>query len=221
MANYYRRFIKGYSGILAPLSDLVRKEATWSWGAPQETAFNELKKRMTEAPILRIFDYDRPAILETDASDYALGATLLQEHDGKRCPVAYHSRKFTKPELNYDVHDKELLAIVEALHHWKVYLQGTDYAIPIYSDHLNLTYWKSTKVLNRRQVRWAETLAGFNFRIIHVKGTENGRADALSRRPDYAQNMPKVEQTMLVEKDGYLTYNQPSLATIEGMPHST
>ena len=92
----------------------------------------------------------------------------------------------TGPELNYDIHDKELLAIVEALREWRVYLEGAKYTIQIYTDHKNLLYWTSTKQLNRRQVRWAETLASYSVKINHVRGTENGRADALSRRPNYA-----------------------------------
>ena len=83
-------------------------------------------------------------------------------------------------ELNYNIHDKELLAIVEVLTTWRVYLEGTKDPVQIYTDHKNLLYWTTIKELNRRQVRWSEKLANYNFKIIHVRGTENGRADTLS-----------------------------------------
>ena len=110
--------------------------------------------RLTIAPILAIFDPEREAILETDASDYAVGVCLTQKgDDGKMRTVAFYSRKMTGPELNYDIYDKELLAVVEALREWRVYLEGTKYPVQIYTDHKNLLYWTSTKQLNRRQVR--------------------------------------------------------------------
>jgi hypothetical protein len=109
---------------------------------------------LATAPILAIFDPEKEAVLETDASDYAIGAYLTQKGvDGRERPVAYYSRKMTGPELNYDIHDKELLAIVEALREWRVYLEGPKYPVQIYTDHKNLLYWTTTKQLNRRQVR--------------------------------------------------------------------
>ena len=111
-------------------------------------------RRLTVALILAIFDPEHEAILETDASDYAIGACLTQKgNDDKMRTVAYYARKMTGPELNYDIHDKELLAIVEALREWRVYLEGAKYPVQIYTDHKNLLYWTSTKQLNRRQVR--------------------------------------------------------------------
>ena len=105
--------------------------------------------RLTIAPILAIFDPEYEAILETNTSDYAIGACLTQKgNDSKMQTVAYYARKITGPELNYDIHDKELLAIVEALRKWRVYLEGTKYPIQIYTDHKNLLYWTSTKQLN-------------------------------------------------------------------------
>ena len=110
--------------------------------------------RLTITPILAIFDLEREAILETDVSDYAVGVCLTQKgDDGKMRTVAFYFRKMTGPELNYDIHDKELLAVVEALREWRVYLEGTKYPVQIYIDHKNLLYWTSTKQLNRRQVR--------------------------------------------------------------------
>ena len=106
-------------------------------------------RRLTIVLILAIFDPEHEAILETDVSDYAIGACLTQKgNDDKMRIVAYYARKITGPELNYDIYDKELLAIVEALREWRVYLEGAKYLVQIYIDHKNLLYWTSTKQLN-------------------------------------------------------------------------
>ncbi|KFY06363.1 hypothetical protein V491_08680, partial [Pseudogymnoascus sp. VKM F-3775] len=131
----------------------------FEWTDKAEDAFQELKAKFTEAPILVTFDPMRKIVLETDASDFAIGACLSQPDDkGKHKPVAYYSRKMSPAELNYDIHDKELLAIVEAFRQWRVYLEGPAYTVQVWTDHKNLTSFTTTKVLNRRQVRWAETL---------------------------------------------------------------
>ena len=110
--------------------------------------------RLTIVPILTIFDPERETILETNASDYAIGACLTQKKDNSKIrTVTFYSRKITGPKLNYDIHDKELLTVVEALREWRVYLEGTKYPIQIYTDHKNLLYWTSTKQLNWRQIR--------------------------------------------------------------------
>ena len=97
--------------------------------------------RLTITPILVIFDPKRETILETDALDYAIGACLIQKgDDSKMWIIAFYSRKMTGPELNYDIHDKELLTVVEALREWRVYLEGTKYPVQIYTDHKNLLY---------------------------------------------------------------------------------
>jgi RNase H-like domain found in reverse transcriptase/Integrase zinc binding domain/Chromo (CHRromatin Organisation MOdifier) domain len=124
-------------------------------------------------------------------------------------PVAYYSRKMTEPELNYDIHDKELLAVVEAFREWRVYLEGTKYPVQVYTDHKNLLYWTTTKQLNRRQVRWSETLASYDFKINHVRGTENGRADALSRRPDYMTGDSLTPSSILQRSGDTLVYRKP------------
>jgi hypothetical protein len=101
--------------------------------------------------------------------------------DGKPRLIAFYSRKLIQVELNYDIHDKELLAIVVAFKVWRVYLEGAKHTIIVKTDHKNLTFFTTTKELIRRQARWAETLLQFDFKIVHCKGMENGQADALSR----------------------------------------
>ena len=120
-------------------------------------------------------DPERPFEVETDASDYALGGQLGQRDDERRLhPVAFFSKKLNGPELNYQINDKELMAIIEAFKKWKHYLSGTNHQVKVYTDHKNLTYFTTTKELNKRQTRWSEFLSEFNFRIIYRKGKENG-----------------------------------------------
>lgn len=152
LANYNRKFIKDYSRIAKPLTELTKKDTPFIWNQKRQEAFNKLKDMCATAPTLRIFDPKLPIQIETDASDMAIGACLTQENLGQRHPLAYYSRKMTPAELNYDIHDKELLAIVSALEHWRVYAEGVPGLI-ILSDHKNLTHFTTTKKLMRRQVR--------------------------------------------------------------------
>ena len=165
-ANFYRRFIANYSDIVIPLTRLTRKNTPWLFSDSAREAFNNLKKAFTTAPVLTHWIPDRPIIVETDASDYALGAILsIRTSDDEIHPVAFHSRTFTPPELNYDTHDKELLAIYEAFKVWRHYLEGSATPIDVVTDHKNLEYFSTTKVLTRRQVRWSEYLSQFNLVI--------------------------------------------------------
>jgi len=123
-------------------------------------------------------------VIETDASDFALGC-ILSQYLGKRLhPVAFHSRKLNDAEGKYEIHDKELLAILEALREWKHYLLGADEPVTVYTDHQNLQYFLTTKVWNPRLIRWAQWLANYNFKIVHPPGIRGGKPEALSRRPE-------------------------------------
>jgi hypothetical protein len=127
-----------------------------------------------------------------------------QERDGKWHLIAYYSRKFTSAEENYDVHDKELLAIVVALEYWRIYAESCSDLV-IFLDYKNLVNFTTTKVLNRRQVRWSETLGNYKFKIVYTLGKDNGRADALSRRLDIVGTKKITELTILkVQEDGSL-----------------
>ncbi|KAH7563016.1 reverse transcriptase [Bipolaris maydis] len=214
-ANYYRKFIRDYSKITTPLTEITKKEIGFKWEQEHQEAFDRIKQIFLEAPVLEMYSPQRPTRVETDASDYALGAVLSQQcPDKKWRPVFYHSRKFSGAELNYDVHDKELLGVVDAFEQWEVYLLGLPDTIEVFTDHQNLTSFMTTKKLNRRQVRWAETLAQFDFKITHRAGTLNGAADALSRRSDLREEGHKEPHDALLKTmpDGSLKYNQPELA---------
>ncbi|BAE56502.1 unnamed protein product [Aspergillus oryzae RIB40] len=216
LLNYYRKFIDRYAHRLAPLFDLLKKSKQWEWTNEHQSAFDKAKEAITTAPILAQHDPAKQTIIETDASDYAIGARMVQAGpDGKLRPIAFESRKLVQAELNYDIHDKELLAIVSAFKKWRVYLEGAQHQIIVKSDHKNLTYFTTTKELTRRQARWAETLSQYDFRIEHCKGSENGQADALSRRPDHEIKGKTIETAILKQhEDGSIGYNKQTLAAV-------
>jgi len=167
---------------MTPLSSLSRKEKVWEWGDKQQEAFETLKKAMITEPILQHFDSEQPITIETDASDYAIGAICLQpDEKGILHPIAYYPRKLKDPEHNYNIHDKELLAIVDALRKWDIYCKTTEPKIIILTDYKNLKYWKTKKDLNLWQARWGEQLANYDFTIRYRPGKLASKPDILSR----------------------------------------
>ena len=145
LANYYRRFISRFGHIASPLTDLTKKNETFRWTERAQEAFNRLKEAITSEPVLVMFDPTRPVELETDASDYALGAQLGQRDDqGKLHPVAFYSHKLIGAELNYPIYDKEFLAIVNAFKEFRHYLMGSLHQITVYTDHKNISHFATT-----------------------------------------------------------------------------
>lgn len=184
--NFYRRFIEGFSRAARPLHDLTRKDAEFEWTESCQEAFDTLKEKVTTAPVLRHFDPEHETMVETDASDYAMGAVLSQRGPGEEWrPVAYLSRGMTPAELNYPIHDKEFLAIYWSFSEWRHYLEGCNVLVQVLTDHRSLEYFLTTKQLNRRQARWAEFMADFHFRISYRPGAKSTKPDALSRRADH------------------------------------
>ena len=185
-ANFYRRFIKDYSKIILPINNSTSLEKyEWQSTLGIEHAQEQLVQAFTSAPVFGDFDPQEPAIVETDAYDFALGGILSQKNKGRLHPIAFHSRKFTEVEINYDTADKELLAIVDYFKRWRRYLKGATHQVQFNSDHQNLELFHTTKVFNRQQARWALELDGYDFKIFFRPGQQNGKADYLSRRPEY------------------------------------
>jgi len=181
-ANFYQRFIRDYSKITTPLSSLTRKDKLWEWGDRQQEAFETLKGAMMTEPILQHFDPEQPVTIETDTSDCAIGAICSQpDIKGILHPVAYYSRKLKDPECNYNIHDKELLAIVNALRKWDTYCKTMGPKIMILTDHKNLEYWETKKDLNLQQARSGERLANYDFVIKYRPGKLAGKPDILTR----------------------------------------
>jgi hypothetical protein len=166
----------------------LKGKQPFSWPKQADDAFKVLKKAFTSAPVLRHFDARFPIKIETDASGFAAGCILSQlfgkDVDARWHPVAFYSRKFIPAEVNYDVHDQELLAIVLAFRQWRHYLAYTQSTIVVKTDHNNLKYFMTKRKLNGRQARWAEELAVFDFVLEYRVGKTNP-ADGPSRRPDY------------------------------------
>jgi len=186
LANFYRRFVKNFSLLARPLTELTRKNIEFGWKEEQEEAFKKLKEAFCSAPVLIIADPKKPFVVETDASNFAIGAVLSQhDEEGRLHPCAFMSKGLKNAETRYDIYDKELLAIIMALKEWRCHLQGAEFPFKIYCDHRNLKFPKSPEVLSDRQIRWLEFLSKFNYEIIYRKGVSNKKADILSRRPDY------------------------------------
>ena len=146
-ANFYRLFIKDFSQICTPITETLKGHPRkFNWRPEQNKAFKELKKHFITAPLLCHFFPDRERIVETDASNFALGCVLSQFKDKRLHPVAFHSLKLGDAESNYEIHDKELLAIFDAFKEWPHYLVGTKDPITVYTDHQNLQNFPTTKV---------------------------------------------------------------------------
>jgi transposase InsO family protein len=180
-ANYYRMFIPNYSKIAGPLTALTGKGVPFSWGKLEEEAFTRLRDKFCRAPVLAQWDPTLPTFLETDCSGFALGGGLIQEKNGVRRPVGFYSQKLNKAEINYDIHDKEMLAVVSCLKFWAPELKACG-PFTIWTDHKNLEYFMVKRQLSERQIRWYETLAQFQFTLVYRPGVEAIVPDALSRR---------------------------------------
>jgi len=153
-ANFYKHFIFNYSDIVILLTHLTRKNTPWNFDDNCKIAFNTLKQAFTSTPILTYWVPDAQLVVKTDVSDYALAAILsIMTKDNEIYPIAFHSQMFSAPELNYNVHDKELLAIFEAFKIWRHYLEGSASPIDVVMDHKNLEYFLTTKILTRQQAR--------------------------------------------------------------------
>ncbi|KAG0160400.1 hypothetical protein PDIDSM_7929 [Penicillium digitatum] len=184
--NFYRRFIQGYSAISKPLHRLSRQDIPFEWSENCERAFQTLKNKLVSAPILRHYDPVRQTRVETDASDGVMGAVLSQYYEQEDFwhPVAFYSKTMQPAELNYEVRDKELLAIVRALQEWRPELEGLSQKdrFEILTDHQSLEYFMTTRQMNQRQARWNEFLSQFRFVIKYRPGKKNIIADVLSRK---------------------------------------
>jgi hypothetical protein len=182
LANYFRRFIKSFAHITAPLNELTHKEVQFNWSEQHDAAFNQVKVALTTAPCLALPDFeaartDKPFVVTTDASDFGIGAILTQDNK----PVAFESRKLTSFERTWTTTEKEMLGIIHALTTWRCYLEGLRFTV--YTDHKpNETFADKPQLSSRRQGRWAQVLALFDCEIKYKPGTNN-MADPLSRHP--------------------------------------
>jgi len=173
-ANFYRYFIHRYSHLCQPLFNLLRKDVPFVWDVACEQVFDSLKKAFTSAPIARHFDPELETLVETDASDYVTSGILSQKHleNNKLVlhPVVFISEKITPAECNYGIRDKELLAIINVLEKWHIYLHQLPRPFMILTDHHNLQTFTTKALLSRRQARWAQEITQYDFMILFRPG---------------------------------------------------
>jgi len=213
--GYYRYFVPNYSKIARPLLDMTKKAINWNWGEPQIRAFEELKTRMCSSPVLTQPDFNKRFYLQTDASAYGVGAVLSQRGENstslaKRSkpalhPTAYYSATFTPTERNYDIYERELLAVMKSLAHWRPYLGWTKEPFTILTDHANLQYWKAPRNLNQRTARWHADLQEYDYEIQHIPGKINIPADVLSRPPTNDQGKEDNQNVMVIPPEKFIT----------------
>jgi len=168
LAGFYRRFIKNFSKISAPMTALLKKDAHFEVGEKQELAFKELKAAISSAPILANPDPELPFTVVTDSSGFAIGAALCQNDGTGSRPVAFMSKKLLPAEMNYPTHERELLAIVCALKEWRHYLFGNHFTV--LTDHRPLQHIQNQPHLSAGQTRWSEFLQQFDFTMSINKG---------------------------------------------------
>jgi hypothetical protein len=179
MCSWFRRFVPDFSDVARPLTDLLKKNATWNWSTRQQAAFDDLKKFLTTAPVLRQADETLPFKIRTDASNYALGAVLLQGEGPEEKPIEYASRLLTPSERNYDTTQREALAVVWACKKFRGYIEGNE--VIVSSDHQPLRWLMSLQSPTGRLARWALSLQPYDIKVNYIPGRSNVLADILSR----------------------------------------
>ncbi len=208
ICNYYRKFIKDYAKMAAPLNALLRKEKKFDWSKNEQEAFDNLKNALTSYPVLRQPDFSKEFWLYTDASGYCLGAVLAQkDENGKVFACTYISTGMDPAQQNYTVTEKECLTVVWAIKKFRIYLYQKFYVV---TDHVALAWLISLKDPTGRLARWACYLQAYDMEIIHRKGLVHSNADALSR-PVCCINSEQISDESfmgleLYENEGLITY---------------
>ena len=188
LAGYYRKFIKDFSKIAGPLIDMTKKYERFIWSEECEKAFVTLKQKLISPPILAYPDFNKPYILQTDASDECVGMVLAQIQDGQERVIAYAGKRLSPNEKNYSVTEKEALAVIQGLKHFDPYLRGNQ--VSIVTDHSALVWLLSQNEPKGRIARWIAYIQQFNYTVQHKSGQKHSNADGLSRRsyPDETQS---------------------------------
>jgi hypothetical protein len=203
LLNYFQRFISNFAARSVLFTDLLKKETPWTWSASHDQAFQGLKSALVSAPVLRPFDRRLPVVIQTDASDKAVGAVLLQDDGKGRRPVAFTSKKLSPAERNYPPQELEMYAIIHAFGVWRHYLLGRRFIVE--TDHQSLTQLKKSPDPTRRLARWYEEIADFDFEVVYYPGPKNKVADYLSRfAADSATAAPVMLNAIVVGDQEFL-----------------
>ena len=189
LANYYRRFVENYSQKTLPLTRMLKKGAAVNMGEEETSAFQAIKAALTAAPVLAVADPQLGYRIVTDASDFAIGAILLQDQGQGFQPIAYESRKLQPAELRRNVYEKEMLAVLHSLKTWRCYVEGRP--VELVTDHESLKWLMTQKELDRQQAKWVQTLSQFDIDIVYKPGRVNP-ADALSRHPVHRSTEDRI-----------------------------
>ncbi|KAG1225834.1 hypothetical protein G6F67_009193 [Rhizopus microsporus] len=220
LCSHYRRFIPGFSTVATPLTDLTKgtgaKKRPIQWSKDCQVAFDKLKQLMSSAPVLQAPDLSRQFIIETDASDFGVGAVLLQKDDhGLLHPIAFESKKLSSAERGYPPQERELIGILHALRTWRCFIDGSDYLV--YTDHNPLQYLRSQKKPTPRLVRWLSEIETYDPIIKYKPGKENHVPDALSRRdgPNCIADPDDIEPSYLYNVQGSDQSNEPHYDQID------
>ena len=193
MASWYRRFVKDFASIVAPLTSLTKKRSPWKWTAECQKSFEFIKNSLVSAPILTCPDFSRPFILQTDASAYGLGAVLTQNFEDGEKVICFLSRSLSRVEQNYSTTERECLAVIWAVEKLRHYLEGTEFTV--ITDHHSLLWLDRLKDPTGRLARWAVRLQPFRYKIIHRKGKDCVVPDFLSRSVPVRVDIVDAETT--------------------------
>jgi len=191
MLHFCRKFSSGVT---------TRSDQAWNWDAKEQEAFECLKMAMTTAPVLVSPQDLEPFCIEADSSDFASRAVLSQQlpREEKWYLMAFYSKSLSPVEWNYEIHDKEMLAIIHALEEWRHFLERARHLVEIWIDHKNLEYFMMAKKLNRCQARWSLYLARFDFKLTYCPEHCMGKPNALSWRPDHSKGASDNEDVVLL-----------------------
>lgn len=213
LANYYRKFVLGFSKLAHPLTRLTGKQVPWTWSKDEQNAFNQLRTKLTSAPVLKCPDPEKPFYIFFDASStVAVGAVLSQLDEQQNLhPVAFESRKLTSAEANYPVHEIECAAFVHALRSWRHYLDAARFYV--FTDNSSLRSIHTNENLSSRQIRWMAEIQQYQFTIEHIPREKNTVADALSKYPQQRTPVPRSTNSFNMEAD-----INPSIALINNNP---
>ncbi|UYV63976.1 hypothetical protein LAZ67_2006231, partial [Cordylochernes scorpioides] len=181
LSSYYRRFIPNYAHMAQPLNALLKKDSVFSWNIEERHAFEALKSALISEPVLGHFDHSSPTEIHTDASNYGIGAVLVQIQKGKERAIAYASRTLNKAERNYSTTERECLAVIWAIGKFRPYVFGRQFTIV--TDHHSLCWLANLKDPCGRLARWALRLQEFDVTVVHKSGRKHQDADCLSRSP--------------------------------------
>jgi len=203
LAGYYRRFIPNFSTLAKPLTNLLKNDTRFDWTSAQEQSFETLKQKLCKDPVLQYPDFSKPFILTTDASGIAVGGILSQGEINKDRPIAYASRTLTDNEVKYDTYEKEVLAIIYCVKHFRPYLYGRKFTLV--TDHKPLLWFKNAQDANMRILRWRLKLAEYDYDVVYKAGKTNVNADALSRNP---VNLEETDCNV-INYDKFLNPNNP------------